>query len=90
MVAPLANILVLPLVPLTMGIGFIAAFSGMFWLGLGRLLGYFAWLPLHYLGYRKAVKAAIWRPNCRQRKLDLDVFILFHFSWPFALVLFKI
>ncbi|PIP21370.1 MAG: hypothetical protein COX39_03360 [Candidatus Nealsonbacteria bacterium CG23_combo_of_CG06-09_8_20_14_all_40_13] len=49
LVAPLANILVLPLVPLTMGIGFIAAFSGMFWLGLGRLLGYFAWLPLHYI-----------------------------------------
>ncbi|HEY4520355.1 MAG TPA: ComEC/Rec2 family competence protein [Candidatus Paceibacterota bacterium] len=43
LVSLLANILVLPFVPLVMALGFITGILGMIWLPLGILIGYFAW-----------------------------------------------
>ena len=48
-VAPLANILILPLVPAAMGVGFIAAIGGMIWVDLGRILANFSWVILKYI-----------------------------------------
>ena len=49
LIAPLANVLILPFVPLTMGIGFVAGILGMIWLRLGEVIGYLLWLLLKYM-----------------------------------------
>lgn len=48
-VAPVANILVLPLVPITMLIGFLTGVAGLIWLKLGLLLADVAWIFLKYI-----------------------------------------
>jgi competence protein ComEC len=48
-VAPLANILILPIVPLSMFLGFVGGIGGLVWLELGRILGLVAWIPLKYM-----------------------------------------
>jgi len=48
LIAPLANILVLPFIPLTMLAGFVAALGGLIFLPLGKILGWVAWLFLSY------------------------------------------
>src|SRR3989344_1654201 len=48
LIAPLANILVLPVIPLTMLAGFVAALAGLIFLSLGKILGWAAWLFLSY------------------------------------------
>ena len=48
LIAPLANILVLPVIPLTMLAGFLAALAGLIFLPLGQILGWVAWLFLSY------------------------------------------
>lgn len=49
LVAPLANILILPLVPTSMLLGFVAGLGGMIYLELGRLFGLVAWIVLKYI-----------------------------------------
>ncbi len=48
-VAPLANVLILFIIPTTMAVGFIAVFCGMLSLGLGQILGWLAWFLLSYI-----------------------------------------
>ncbi len=48
LVAPLANVLILPFVPLAMILGFLSATFGFIWLELAKLAGYLAWLVLTY------------------------------------------
>jgi len=48
LIAPLANILVLPVIPLTMLAGFLSALVGLIFLPLGQILGWVAWLFLSY------------------------------------------
>lgn len=48
LISPLANLLILPVIPLTMLVGFVAATTGIVWLGLGQILGWLAWLFLTY------------------------------------------
>jgi len=48
-IAPLANILILPVVPLTMFLGFVSGAGGLIWVDLGRTLGLFAFIPLKYI-----------------------------------------
>lgn len=48
-VAPLANMLVLPVIPLAMLIGFINVLIGMFSIGLGQLFGWISWVVLKYV-----------------------------------------
>lgn len=49
LVAPLANVLILPLVPWTMFIGFIGILSGFIFFNLGILLSFYSWLVLTYI-----------------------------------------
>jgi len=49
LVAPLANILVLPLVPLTMLLGFLTGVVGLIWLKAGLMLADIAWIFLKYI-----------------------------------------
>jgi len=48
-IAPLANILVLPLLPFIMIIGFILVISGFIFLPLAKLLGYPLWLGIEWI-----------------------------------------
>ncbi|NCC37323.1 MAG: ComEC/Rec2 family competence protein, partial [Chloroflexia bacterium] len=49
LVAPLANILLVPIVPYAMAACTLALLAGLIWLPLGQLLGPIAWLPVAWL-----------------------------------------
>ena len=49
LIAPVANILVLPVIPLTMLLGFIAVVAAFVFLPLGQIIGGVAWLFLSYI-----------------------------------------
>lgn len=49
LVAPIVNILVLPTVPLSMLLGFIAGLGGMIWLKLGQIMATVAYILLKYI-----------------------------------------
>ena len=46
LIAPIANVLVLPLIPISMGLGFGALVLGLININLGILAGLIAWIPL--------------------------------------------
>jgi competence protein ComEC len=48
LIAPLANLLILPIIPLSMLTGFLTGFLGLFWLFLGKIMGFVAWGILNY------------------------------------------
>lgn len=47
-ISPLANILVLPIIPITMLLGFVSSFLGIFSNFLGTIFAWLAFLPLRY------------------------------------------
>jgi len=49
LVAPFVNILILPFIPLSMAIGFLAVVAGMIFWPLGWILGWLVWLVLSYI-----------------------------------------
>ncbi|MDD5567340.1 MAG: ComEC/Rec2 family competence protein [Patescibacteria group bacterium] len=49
LVAPLVNILILPLIPIIMAVGFIAVTIGIVWLPIGQIIGWAVWLLLGYI-----------------------------------------
>ena len=49
LVAPLANILVLPAIPLAMLLGFIACLLAIIFLPMGQIAGWLVWLVLSYI-----------------------------------------
>jgi competence protein ComEC len=48
-IAPFANILILPVIPLTMALGSVAVLGGIIYSGLGQAFGWLAWLTLSYI-----------------------------------------
>ncbi|MFA5129060.1 MAG: ComEC/Rec2 family competence protein [Patescibacteria group bacterium] len=48
-IAPLANIFILPAIPLAMAVGSVAVLGGLIYFGLGQIIGWFAWLVLSYI-----------------------------------------
>jgi len=48
LIAPLANVLILLFIPATMFWGFLAGVAGVFWLEIGKIVGWVAWLLLTY------------------------------------------
>ncbi|MEI8166560.1 MAG: ComEC/Rec2 family competence protein [Chloroflexales bacterium] len=57
-VAPLANVLLVPMVPYAMLFCTLALVGGLIWLPLGQLLGPLAWLPLAWLSEGARLLAA--------------------------------
>ena len=49
LVAPLANLLILPIIPLTMAVGFGSLIISAIYLPLGQWAGFLVWLPLTYI-----------------------------------------
>ena len=57
-VAPLANVVLVPVVPLSMGLSTLALVGGLIWLPLGQWLALGAWLPLTWLAEGARLLAA--------------------------------
>lgn len=77
LVAPLANMLVLPLVPLAMFVGFGSVLASMIFSGLGTLLMPFVWLPLAII-----IRSAEWFASFRWASLEgLDIGPAFALLW---------
>jgi len=49
LVSPLANVVIVPVVPFAMGLGALALIGGLLWLPLGQWLALGAWLPLTWI-----------------------------------------
>lgn len=49
LVAPIANILILPTIPASMLLGFLGGLGGIIWAEIGKLIGIFAWIFLKYI-----------------------------------------
>ncbi|MBI4652948.1 ComEC/Rec2 family competence protein [Candidatus Kuenenbacteria bacterium] len=48
LIAPITNVFILPIVPLSMLWGFIATIISFFWVWLAKIVGFFAWIFLAY------------------------------------------
>jgi len=59
LIAPIANLLVLPLIPLTMSLGFLALFTGAVSLVLGWLTGIMVWAPLSIMIFITHILASL-------------------------------
>jgi competence protein ComEC len=58
LVAPLANVVIVPVVPFAMGLGAMALLAGLVWLPLGQWLALAAWLPLTWIAEGARLLAA--------------------------------
>jgi len=47
--APIANLLILPSVPVSMAVGFLAVIAGLIWIPLGQIIGWVSWVILTYV-----------------------------------------
>jgi competence protein ComEC len=57
LIAPLANVLLVPVVPYAMLFGSLALAGGLLWLSLGQALGLLLWLPLTWIAQGVAILA---------------------------------
>lgn len=71
LISPLANVMVISVIPLAMFFGFFSALLAFVWLGLGKIIAYFAWLFLTYM-----VKVIYWLSH-----LPLASFEISQISW---------
>jgi len=49
LISPLVNLLILPIIPITMLVGFLGGLTGIIFFPLGKLLGLIAWLFISYM-----------------------------------------
>lgn len=77
MVAPLANLLILPAIPLTMALGFSAVVAGAIFFPLGQFMAWLAWLPLTYI-----IKVAEFLSSWRHAAFDVPALP----GWAMAIV----
>ncbi|MBT4335465.1 ComEC/Rec2 family competence protein, partial [bacterium] len=47
--APIANLLILPIIPINMAVGFLGVVLGMIYVPLGKVIGYLSWIILTYV-----------------------------------------
>ncbi len=47
--APIANLLILPVIPINMAVGFLAVVFGLIWLPLGQVIAWISWVILTYV-----------------------------------------
>lgn len=73
-ISPLANILILPLIPFVMSFGFFLLIIGMIWVFLGQILGWILYLPLNYI---------VWLTE-NLAKVSFASILLPHQNWLFV------
>jgi competence protein ComEC len=79
LVSPLTNILIVPLIPYLMGLGFIFSILGMLWQPLGWILSWPAWFLLTYV-----VKIVDWFSSFSWASLTLEI------SWIWLIIFYLI
>lgn len=77
-IAPLANILILPVIPFAMALGSLAVLGGIIYLGLGRIIGWLAWLVLSYIIKVVEILAAIPWASGEAGKIHWIFLIIFY------------
>jgi len=82
-IAPFANILILPAIPLAMAVGSIAVLGGLIYSSLGQVLGWLAWLVLSYIIKAVEFLAAIPWASGEAGKIHWIFLIIFYLliSW---------
>ena len=59
LLAPLANLLILPVIPVNMAVGFLAVVGGLIWQPIGQVTGWVSWVILTYVLKLTEVLAAL-------------------------------
>jgi competence protein ComEC len=77
-IAPLANIFILPVIPLAMALGSVAVLGGLIYFGLGHVLAWFAWLVLSYIIKAVEILAAIPWASGEAGKIHWIFLIIFY------------
>lgn len=77
LVAPLANLLILPAVPLAMLVGFVSLLAAVIYLPLGQILGYGTWVVLSYIIKATEILAS-WKFSAVNLSLPWWLLILFY------------
>jgi competence protein ComEC len=82
-IAPLANIFILPMIPLAMALGSVAVLGGLIYFGLGQVIGWFAWLVLSYIIKAVEILAAVPWASGEAGKIHWIFLIIFYLliSW---------
>ncbi len=82
-IAPFANVLILPVIPLAMAVGSLAVLGGIIYSGLGQIIGWFAWLVLSYIIKAAEFLAAIPWASGEAGKIHWIFLIIFYLliSW---------
>jgi len=77
-VSPLANILILPFVPLAMAIGFLAGIFSFIWMAPAKIMGYFAWLALTYQIRAIEFLASFSRSSIEIFNFSVELFFIYY------------
>jgi len=77
-IAPLANIFILPVIPLAMALGSVAVLGGLIYFPIGHALAWFAWLVLSYIIKAVELLAAIPWASGEAGKMHWIFLIIFY------------
>jgi competence protein ComEC len=83
LVSPLANLLVLPPIPLTMLFGFLAGLSGFVWQQLASVMAWPAWILLSYI-----IQIITWCARIPHASLNVHINVVGLFAYYAVLVAF--
>lgn len=87
-IAPLANILILPFVPIAMALGFLAGFFEFIWLSpVAKIIGYFTWLVLTYQIRTIEYLAALPWASMQIFNFGLELFVAYYIIVAAVIVL---
>ncbi|NQV00404.1 MAG: ComEC family competence protein [Parcubacteria group bacterium] len=84
-VSPLVNVLIVPIIPITIIVGFIAMFLGVIWLYLGKLFSIFVWFLLEYEIYVVSIFSKIPIASIEVNKLWIGWIIIYYFIIAFII-----
>jgi competence protein ComEC len=77
-VAPLANILILPFIPFAMGLGFLAGVISYVWIVPAKIFGYFTWIILTYQIRTIEYLASLSWASLEIYNFGIELFILYY------------
>jgi len=78
LVSPIVNVLIVPLIPLTIIAGFISMFLGIIWLYLGKIFSIFTWFLLEYEIYVVSIFSKIPMASIEVNKIWIGWIILYY------------
>jgi competence protein ComEC len=88
LVAPLSNLLVLPVIPLTMGLGFLAGCMSLLWKTLAQPIVWMTWLVLHLILLVIHVSANLPLASLTTSHIPAIIIVIFYCLLGIGLVLY--